>query len=270
MMDYQDGFDRKLKNDLNRIANTIETPPHLFNKIKAEINNKERSEKNMRKPFIFHRKLKIVMVAAICMVVLLGGIVGAKSLISQHVKGFLTSDTTYNSIDEELIMALGFSPKMPEVLPEGFQRTKIRTADYIDGANQQQPFDSSQKLISAYYEKTDRVGAVVSLTVSNTSKDSDMFSVYEDIPLNDVQLQYKSYEVYVLPSDYELSEEEMEKEKNDEIFIVYVSDVKEKEIKNAQCIKWVDNGIYYMLSDHKNSISKDSIIEMAQSIIHSK
>ncbi len=270
MKDDHNNYDRQLKDSLDIIAHTINTPPNLLNNIKSEINKIERSEERMKRTFVSNRRIRTAMAITICMVLFVGGAVGAKSLINKNVKGFISGDDNYASVDEELINSLGFVPKMPETLPGGFHRKEIETADYLDGTNQAQPIDSSQKLVSALYKNSKMNDAAVSLSISNTSKDSDTFSTYEDIMINNVKLQYKSYEFYVLPKDYVMTEEEIQKERNREAFFVYVSGIQDKEVRIAQCIKWVDRGVYYQINDLNNSLSKDNIIEMVKHVIASK
>lgn len=270
MRDNHDYFDRQLKDSIDIIVCTIDTPPSLLNNIKSEIYKKERSEERMKGTFASNRRIRTAMAITICMVLLVGGAVGAKSLINKNVKGFISSDVSYSAADEELIKSLGFVPRMPETLPGGFNRTKIETADYLDGTNQARPIDPGQKLVNALYQNPKIKDAAVVLSVSNTSKDSDMFSTYEDIMINNVKYQYKSYEFYVLPSGYVMTEEEAQKERNREAYFAYVSGIKEKEVRIAQCIKWVDKGVYYQLTDLKNNLSKDNIIEMAEYISNQK
>lgn len=271
-MKYNNSFDQQLKNNLNSIANTVETPSDLLYKIKTDVAEKEKNKKTIKNLFIFQKKLKTTVIASICIFLLTGGIVGAKSLINQYAKGFLTNnEKVYTSIDNELINSLGFKPKMPQTLPGGFERQNIEVAKYIDGSKKQ-TYDSSQKLIFTDYMKNDAKSTDMglSLSISNTSNDSDMFSHYEEIQLNNILLNYKSYEVYVTSDDYELSEEELEKEKNDKAIFICVGGKGKKDIQNAQSIKWIDNGIYYLLTDDDYTLSKNDMIELAKYIINMK
>ncbi|MBM7854242.1 hypothetical protein JOC37_000615 [Desulfohalotomaculum tongense] len=279
-MKNQKQFEDLLKSELNIKASDITPSSDLFQNIKKRILEKERTENNMLKKYLFksNKLRKTAAAAMLCMTFLTGICIVsgdmsafANSIISKFVKGY-DSNKTYDKLPEKakLEKELGFKAKVPETLLDDFKFVDGTTAVYVDGSSKK-IYDPNRKEFGATYEKaSDNSDAYLSLTICNHKFDSDTYKNAKEITCENKAFLYKKFKFHVVPSDYKQSQKELEDEKNGYVSTLWVgsksSGFKDKYI-DAQSLIWQDNGIYYQLIDNGYNLSTEDMIKMAKEII---
>lgn len=177
--------------------------------------------------------------------------------------GSSASTPEYDSFptSQQITKDIGYAPKMVETFSNGYTfagATIVNNALKDESGNSVEKFKS----VSVDYKNDDDK---VIFSADKFESEIDMSDEVID-EVNGIQLHYSSYTNKVVPSGYELTDEDKQAEENGDLVFSYGSS--EVMICEVQGLTWKQDGIQYNLTQIDGKLSADELTEMAVEIIN--
>lgn len=260
--DWNQSFDNKLREELNKDVENTFPSDSLKDKIDSEIKNLDRNsgrgEFKMKKS-----KIGVVLAAA---VVLCGGVfaIGKSTGIISSSSSFYNY-TSYEDTTKAEKKA-GFDAIIPEKLGEykfdGITMEKV--ADVDDSGNE----FNKRKAINVEYKN--EKGDVVILDIDKWPEEYNVFDENEHQEIreyNGVKFYYAKIENLSLASEEDMTPEERERNENDPFFSVGIGGPSQKrEVSISNHLTFEIDGIGYSLMGFEN-VDANELFEMGQEFV---
>lgn len=239
-------FDWMMKRALEEKAREIEPSAQMLAEIKREAAARRKENGYQMK---FGMK-KLAAVAAVC---LLSVTCYAASQLS-GVQSHSTVDITTIEGMKKAEKKLDFDAKYVEKFANGmtFQRGGIGEKEGID--EEGNPMGKTYQMLTASYVDAD--GRQVTLSAEEGDH-------YVDAG-QEVEMGYIADTYKFVPTDYEKTAEDLEKEAAGELHISYGTD--EVEINEMEYYGWVDDGVYYALVGFDCGFGEAEMAQMADEV----
>ena len=209
---------------------------------------------------------KVAAAAGIC-TILGGGTVFAGTIITGKgsSSSLLTEKHHYSDlakVEEET----GISSGLPESLPGDYQFSRLNTGDTYDIDDDGNRHNQGKELMVSYQGgQGDEVTIYVSPAAEQSIPKEDM-PYQETRSCEGISIYYSDTEYLFVPPDYEPTEEEAAREKEDPFFTIsYGSD--EKKTEDIQSILFDKDGLTYSFVAQDSPLTADDLFNMADSII---
>ncbi|PHV70473.1 hypothetical protein CS063_10315 [Sporanaerobium hydrogeniformans] len=256
-------FDEQVKQSLNRKAEEIEISEVLFQKIKAQVIQKE--EENKMGGFFKNRKMKkMIMVGAASLLsitcIAAPIILPALNSWESHGRTSFESFPTLAQVQKEV----DYTPKYIDELPGGFVFKRASTEN-IEGKDADENTVVKAKGISFFYEPIEgSKGRILSLDTKQLAEEWMNSGEAEEIGLDDLKVYYEARTMKFVPVDYELTEQDKQDQEAGKIDISYGTDT--IQVINTQAITWYEEGITYTLLDMGYELDKEQLLEMVEAV----
>lgn len=257
-------FDICVKEALQSKADEIAPSGALLDKIKAEINDKERENISMNRiPNL--RRVKPVVIVALVLILSAATCFAATKITSlvSHSSEKFDKFPTVSQVEK----AINYVPDYVEKFDNGFYFDSASISDTaaMDGDNNKV---NESKGIAFFYTKDNaQKGQMLTLNA-----DPEGPGITGEPGLNEEVIENGKYDlVYsqvtfkVVPESYTPTEEENQLMEQGEMWISYGSE--EIEISKVQSVGWVKDGIVYNLMDNGYELGKDEILGMAREVL---
>lgn len=257
-------FDQYMKEALRNQANEITPPSLLFDRIRAEINHKERENVSM-KDKIKLRKMNPVLIIALILILSAATCFAASqitSLVSTSTDAFEEFPSAH-----QIEKAVNYVPDYVEKFSNGFyfQDASVQNTAAMDSDNNK--VDETKGITFNYTRDQAQKEQLMTL-----STDPEMQGITGELGPNEelitgqkLDLVYSKVTFKVVPEGYVPTEEENQKMDQGVMWISYGSD--KIEISDIQYVRWVKDGISYNLMDKGYGLEKNEFIGMAQEVI---
>ncbi len=230
-------------------------------RISDVVNNRisSASAERMLKPMKSKKKIALIAVAA----TLVMGITvfAASGIISQWFSSS-SSIPDYNELPsvKQVTKDIGYEVELVEEFANGY---KFDNGSIVDNALSDETGNVIEefKAVSFRYEKDgDEV-------IFSQDKVSSEFETSGKVvsTVDGVDVYYYSYTNKVVPSDYEMTDEDKKAEENGKLVFSYGSS--EVEIIEVQSVSWKKDDMYYQLLQIDGKLSADDLVEMAKEIL---
>lgn len=268
-MKYTNSVEKKITEYFESETKNIEVDKNLFCKIKNNLEENEKGMINMKQQFNLRGLKRFIPVCAILLVTLTSVVV-ASSKVSSWIS-FSSNADSFKSFptDEEVTNTVGYSPKFVETLSNGF-KYKSSSIRNSEGRDSQENTIIKCKGFNMFYERENaNEGEYLSFSTDNLSE--EIFK--EEITNSKVEAeQYKGIDLYYnetpymfVPEDYEITEDEKEKQLKGELQISYGSE--EVQHNLIQYVTWYENEIKYTFMGNDTNLSKEDMYNMAKTVI---
>lgn len=257
-------LDEQIKEALSAKAESVDTSPDLFDKIRVEIN-----KDNMRRSSTMKIWRKVAMIAA---VVCLGSATVLAATKIQDYTSFASNEPAVKNFPTEdtIKKTIGYNVKAVKSFKNGFyfdQMTNLTTV----GKDKDGKVAGTYKQLDFHYIKEKlKKNQLLDLFVSKpvgAEEDYD-YGVMKELNYNEIKLTYRQVMYKIVPDNYQLTKEDQEQQDAGKIMISYGSD--EVENRNTQSLTWEDNGITYSFSAQECDFSENEMLEMAKAVINQK
>ena len=253
----------QIKSALLEELDQIKPSDELFNKIKADINNKE-CEKVMKNKMTKFKKGKRLTVLVASFVLLFSitvlGVTMGKSWLG-------TSNHKYKSFpsQEKILNDVGFIPKYTESLPGGFKYFGGGTGESKLSDESGNTLTQTKDIDLGYKRENEK--SVLNLSISQIEEqflDDNQTEIVGD--LNGVSLYYSQQDYKFVPADYKVTEEDKKAEKEGKLVISYGAP--EISIENVQHLSWYEDGLHYTIIGNDYNFKVQEMIDMASVVIN--
>jgi hypothetical protein len=257
-------FDICIKEVLQSKADEIAPSGALLDRIRAEINHKERESVSMNKiPNI--RRMKPVVIIALVLI-----LSAATCFAATKITGLVSTST--DAFDKfpttaQVEKAVNYVPDYVEEFSNGFNFKSASVCDTaaMDGDDN---IVNESKGIAFFYTKE---GAQKSQLLTLNADPEGPGITGEAGPNEEVikegkiDLVYSHVTYKVVPESYRPTEEENLQMEQGVLWISYGSD--KIETSNLQYVSWVKDGIVYNLTDNGFELEKDELLGMSREVL---
>lgn len=257
-------FDRCIQNALQSKANETAPSGVLLDKIRAEINDKERENFSMNNISNIRRVKPVVIVALV--LILSVATVFAASQVTSLVS---TSTDTFDKFPtaKQVEKAVNYVPDYVENFSNGFyfKNASINNTAALDADDNKV---NESKGINFFYTR-DNAQKNQMLTLNTNFEGPGMTGGLgqneEVIKEADLDLIYSQVTLKVVPESYTPTEEENKLMEQGKLWVSSGAD--EIETSNLQYVRWTRDGIIYNLTDNGYNLEKDEILGMAKEVL---
>lgn len=232
-----------------------------IDKIKDMVDSKIASADVERKFCTMKSKKKISLIA-IAATLALGITVFAASGIISNWYSSSSSDPEYKTLptEQQCIKDIGYVPALIETFGNGYS---FGNGSVINNNLTDEKGNSVEKFKSVMFRYTKDGDEV---TFSQDKYSSTTETIGEVITTVDgTDVYYYSYNNKVVPSDYEMTDEDKKAEANGELVFSYGSS--EVEVIEVQSVSWTIDNMHYDLMQIDGNLSADELADMAAEVI---
>ena len=240
-------FDRLMKQALEEKVRDVEPSEHLLVKIRMEADERRKETGFMK----MNMKKMVTAAAVICA---LSVTCYAAGQLGSVVSSSTPDIKTFAKL-EKAEQKLGFDAKFVETFENGMTFQYGGTGETQGQDEDGNPMGKKYKMMTVSY--ADEKGNKVSLNI-------DGGSPYADAGVEEAE-GYSTETYKFVPTDYELTEEDKEKEAAGEWVISCGSE--EVEMMQMEYYGWNDNGIYYSLVGFDCGFGEVAMAQMAAEIM---
>lgn len=257
-------FDKRIIEALQSKADEIAPSGALLDRIKAEINDKERENISMNRIPNLRRMKPVVIVALV--LILSAATCFAATKITSMVSTSTDAFDQFPTV-RQVEKAVKYVPDYVEKFDNGFYFKNASVSDTaaMDGDNNKV---NESKGITFFYTK-DNAQKDQMLTLSAgpdvpglTGEPGSNTEVVKDGKLD---LLYSQVTLKLVPDDYTPTEEENRQMEQGVLWISSGSD--EVEVSNVQYVSWVKDGIAYNLMEQGFDLGKDELLGMVREVL---
>ena len=256
--------DEQINWALSKETQKIEPSEELFNKIKADIHEKE-CEKTMKSktPSLKKGRRLTVLVASfvlLCSVTALGVTMIKGNTWVGH------SSTKYKTFpkEERILKDVGFSPKYMKSLPGGFEYVNGSIGESKLSDETGDVLTQTKHVTLAYRRDNDKPRLDLSITqvdeIFLDNKEGQLVGNF-----NGISLYYDQQDYKFVPADYELTEEDKKATETGKLEISFGTP--EIEYSNIQSLSWYEDGLEYRIMGSDYGFTVEEMIDMATPII---
>ncbi|MDO4554776.1 MAG: hypothetical protein Q4B70_06500 [Lachnospiraceae bacterium] len=247
----EDRLDQWIRETVKEESNKISVPNQ-----KETILTACKMEKNRSR---FQLKKAAALVAVLCILCTGTALAGGKvvSLI-----GLSSPDKNVTKYEQtkDLEKKAGIDAVTVKQFKNGFQFTSAGIVD-VAGKDENENTVEKYKEVSVEYGKGKQA---VSLSLMSAAIHTDSYEKWTQTNYKDILLYSTTDHYKFVPVDYEPTKEELEAEKNGELYLSYGTDEIEEEDYVSVC--WEKDGVSYSLHT-MNRISESILINMAEELI---
>lgn len=252
--------DHKLKEVFTQECSNLSLSSNVKDRIDEEIRKNQEGMKGMKHLSV---KKAVILAAAACLLVSGGAYAAghATSLVSHSY-----ANGKYHNYSEDMAKAeeeLGYGVLTVESFENGYSFKEMQVTE-VQGMDEEgnEVYTYPEMMIG--YEKEGQPRFYIDMHRPVETEERNKTPEATRV-CGDITLYYDEYTYKFVPTDYELTPEDLENEQKDNYFISVGSD--EVEIQKSIGVTWEMDGVKYNMAGFDLEMSADEMFDMAESII---